>query len=86
MNDSNQAKVLVRIDYGYDIHSIEILKKDYDLFKQGRTLSLLGQGYFHEVDGKQCDRWSFDGKTGEISFSLDNGAQFFSQEEWVDEI
>jgi hypothetical protein len=85
MNDSNQAKVIVRIDYGYDVHSIEILKKDYEQFKLGRTLALLGQGFFHEVDGKQCDYWNFDGKTGKISFGLDNGAEFYSHEEWIDE-
>jgi hypothetical protein len=82
MDDSNQAKVIITINYGYDNHSIEILKKDYELFKQGGTLSLFGQGFFHEVDGEQCDYWNFDGKTGEISFSLENDADFFAQDRW----
>ena len=45
MDDSNQAKVTVTINYEYDNHSIEISKKDYELFEQGGSI-VVRAGFF----------------------------------------
>lgn len=85
METTEQATLTVTINYGYDLHNIVISKEDYQAFIDGQTRSVTGQGFFHEEYGEQVDYWLFNGKTGQISFSLENGAEFFSEEGWVSE-
>ncbi len=64
------------IDYGFDIHSIEIASDELDLIEAGQKVELEGQGFLHEFDGFLRDHWIFNSTPGEVMFWLDNGATF----------
>jgi hypothetical protein len=77
--------IRVTINYGYDIHHIDLDEKTYAAIKDGQKIELVGQGFVHEEDGEVADYWFFNrGESGEIYFSLDNGAEFYAQDFWVD--
>ena len=76
--------IRITVDYGYDNHEIEIDEKTYMAIKSGKEVKVKGQGFMHEEDGFVDDYWTFNDSPDAISFSLDNGAQFISQEHWVD--
>lgn len=73
------------IDYGYDIHQIDMDEPTYLAIKNGQKVSLVGQGFVHCEEGEIDDHWYFNHPTpGEISFSLANGADFHAREFWFD--
>ena len=67
------------------MHSIKLDEGTYAKIKSGETIRIAGQGFIHEEDGEVEDTWVFNAKPGEISFFLDNGAEFFAQDSWIDE-
>lgn len=71
--------VTITVNYGYDVHSIEIDEHRYEAFKSGETVAADGQGFMYDEEGWQQDHWVFDGTTGQVSFLLDNGAEFFGE-------
>jgi hypothetical protein len=77
--------VTLTVDYGYDIHSINLNKKTLDQIKAGEKIEIDGQGLSHEVDGEVLDHWIFNREPGEISFWLDNGAEFSAQNWWIED-
>ena len=77
--------VTLRIDYGYDMHSIKLDKETLEKIKAGEKIEVDGQGFSHEEDGNVSDHWIFNREPGEISFGLDNGAEFHAQNRWIEE-
>jgi hypothetical protein len=77
--------VRLTVDYGYDIHSIDLDDDVYAKIKAGEKIQIDGQGFFHEVDGEVQDFWSFNANVGEICFMLDNGAEFHALDYWIEE-
>jgi hypothetical protein len=75
----------ITVDYGYDIHSIELEDQTYARIKIGNKVEIKGQGFCHEEDGGVQGYWTFNQTPGEISFSLENGAEFFAQNSWADD-
>ena len=69
----------ITVDYGYDVHSIEIDGELYQSFLKGEDIGVDGQGFVYDEEGWQQDHWFFDGKSGEVTFTLDNGAEFFAK-------
>jgi hypothetical protein len=49
--------VTITISYGYDVHSIEIDDITYAAIKSGQKVTLEGQGFTHEEDGRVVDHW-----------------------------
>lgn len=75
----------IRIDYGYDVHEIEITADELAAIKRGEPMSIDGQGFVHEEDGEVPDYWEFNKEPGEVHFWLDNGAEFNANEIWYEE-
>ncbi|WP_426611836.1 hypothetical protein [Bradyrhizobium sp. McL0616] len=76
--------VRVTIDYGYDIHSIEISDVTYAAIKSGQKVTLEGQGFVHEEEGEVLDHWVFNDTLGDIYFWLDSGAEFRAENSWIE--
>lgn len=76
--------VILYVNYGPDIHRIELGEETYSAIKAGAKIEIDGQGFSHEEDGEVQDHWRFNREPGEIYFWLDNGAEFYSQNSWVD--
>jgi hypothetical protein len=77
--------IKLTIDYGYDIHSIELDDQTHAQIKAGEKVRTEGQGFWHEEDGEVKDYWKFNQNPGEIYFSLENGAEFFAQNSWIED-
>ena len=77
--------IRLTVSYGYDVHSIELDDSIYAKIKAGEAIRIAGQGFIHEEDGEVQDTWIFNATPGEISFHLENGAEFIAQDSWVDE-
>ena len=77
--------VRLTVDYGDDVHSIEIDEGTYARIKSGEKVEITGQGFVHEEDGEVPDTWIFNSEPEEIAFYLQNGAQFFAGDSWVEE-
>lgn len=74
----------ITMDYGYDIHGIEIDDQVYAQIKAGKKVEIQGQGFMDEIDGPVQDYWKFNENPGEIKFFLDNGADFIAQNWWLE--
>ena len=72
------------VNYGYDTHSIMLDDAVYGAIQAGEKISINGQGFFYEEDGEMIDHWVFNKFPGEISFWLDNGAEFEAQDFWIE--
>lgn len=77
--------ITLSIDYGHDVHSVELDRRLYDAFKAGQIVSLQGQGFLYDDEGRQEDHWVLDGTTGTITVELSNCAEFIAQRHWVDD-
>ncbi|MDX8445343.1 hypothetical protein [Mesorhizobium captivum] len=73
------------VDYGYDVHSITLDDATFSAFKVGKKSDIDGQGFVHEEDGDVQDHWILHREPGEILFWLDNGAEFYAHNFWVEE-
>jgi hypothetical protein len=82
--DKRQFKIT--IDYGYDIHSIKVSESVHDRIKKGEIVEIEGQGFSHEAEGECVDHWVFNRPPGFVYFWLDNGAEFYAGDSWVDEL
>lgn len=76
----------VTISYGYDIHRIKVEVGTLAKIQAGEFVEVDGQGFSHEEDGLLVDHWVFNRVPGEVSFWLDNGAEYHGQAIWVDDI
>jgi len=74
----------ITVDYGYDIHKIEIDDQNYALIIAGKKVEIIGQGFSHEEDGEVQDYWRLNNSPGEIYFYLDDGAEFYAQNSRID--
>ena len=73
------------INYGYDIHQIDMDEKTYLAIKNGQNVTLSGRGFVDCEEGRVDDCWHFNKRMlGEIYVSLDNGRELQSQEVWFD--
>ena len=77
--------IKLTISYGYDVHSIELDNRIYAKIKAGELIRVPGQGFTHEEDGEVQDTLIFNATPGEVSFHLENGAEFIAQDSWIDE-
>lgn len=66
------------IDYGYDIHRVEILESEWAIVQTGKPLTITGQGFF--VEGEiEGDYWAFnENNKGSLSIDCDSGRQIYS--------
>jgi hypothetical protein len=67
-------KIRITINYGYDIHSLELLASDFERIKHGESLEIIGQGFSVEGEITQ-DTWIFKNKN--ISVDCENGFDVF---------
>jgi hypothetical protein len=67
---SQDPKIRITINYGYDIHSLELLARDFERIKNGESLEIIGQGFSIEGEITQ-DTWLFKNKN--ISVDCENG-------------
>jgi hypothetical protein len=73
------------IDYGYDIHHIDIDENTYLAIKRGDKVSLAGHGFWYEGEGRLDDRWYFNRHAnGDIEVEVENGAEFTARNSWFD--
>ena len=77
--------IRVTIDFGYDIHHINVDDLTYRQIKSGKKVEVDGQGFTHEEDGHLVDHWKFNDTPGDACFRLDNGAEFRADDIWFDE-
>jgi hypothetical protein len=52
--------VRVTINYGYDIHHIDMDENTYAAIRHGQKITLVGRGFVHEEDGRVADYWHFN--------------------------
>jgi hypothetical protein len=71
---SQDPKIRITINYGYDIHSLELLASDFERIKNGESLEIIGQGFSIEGEITQ-DTWLFKNKN--ISVDCANGFDVF---------
>jgi hypothetical protein len=77
MSKSKRSRVRLTIDYGYDIHWIELSQRTLDRIQSGKQLKLKGQGFSTEERPEQ-DYWLFNGeRDGEIIKIHYNGDEFW---------
>ncbi len=75
----------IKINYGHDVHSIEVTPDALAKIRAGTKVELEGQGFGHEEYEACADHWVFNGKPGEVFFYLDGGAEFWAQGAWADD-
>ena len=61
-------KITITIDYGSDSHSMEMNDVTYAAIKSGQKVTLEGQSFLREEDGKVLDHWVFSDTPGDIYF------------------
>jgi hypothetical protein len=71
----NQSKIRITINYGYDLHSLELFEKEFKKIQKGEYLKIIGQGFSVEGEMTQ-DTWIF--KDGKISIDCDDSRNVFS--------
>lgn len=76
----------VTINYGYNIHRIKVDVSTLEKIQAGELVEVDGQGFAHEEDGLLDDHWIFNQVPGDVSFWLDNDAEYYGQEIWIDEV
>ena len=75
----------IYVNYGYDVHSINVSAAALSAIKAGKHVVIDGQGFAHDEEGVFVDHWSFNGTDSPAHFWLENGAEFHAQEMWFDE-
>jgi hypothetical protein len=71
------SRITITLNYGYDIHSIEVDRATYERIKAGEKVTMDGQGFSDEEDGWMVDHWVFNKEPNEEAyFRLDNAAEF----------
>ena len=67
----------IRVDYGYDSHSLEITDADWSSIQSGEPLTITGPGFFVEGELDQ-DFWAFnEGGKGSLNVACDSGRQIY---------
>ena len=67
----------ISVDYGYDIHSLEITASDWSKINAGEEVTVTGQGFPVEGEMEQ-DYWSFNfGQKGSFGIDCDSGRQVY---------
>ena len=79
------STLTLAISYGDGVHSIKLSRDDYAEIKEGGLVEIEGQGFIHEEDGLMTDYWIFNRYPGEIMFWLDNDAEFYARDFWIEE-
>ncbi len=79
MTKHQTGRVRLTVNYGYDIHSVEVHKSTWLQILVGGEVSVKGQGFFVEGEFSQ-DEWAFNGRgsgslqvTAEGAFNVFNG-------------
>jgi hypothetical protein len=71
------TQITLTIDYGYDLHSVEVNRDDWERVLSGESVSLAGQG-FHVEGAREDDHWSFNSpKPGDLEVGGEDGRQIF---------
>ena len=73
--EASAMKIL--IDYGYDIHSLEISDLDWQAIQSGKHLNMQGQGFWVEGEYDQ-DYWSFNAEKGSLGINCESGRDVFT--------
>lgn len=73
------------IDYGSDVHSVELDDEACLAFKAGIRIEVIGQGFIHETEGKIQDNWVLNNTPGEIFVWFDNGAELRAHTHWLED-
>ena len=67
----------ISVDYGYDIHSLQLSRRTLQGIRVGAALALRGQGFF--VEGvREQDHWVFNsGAVGRLIVITDEGREIY---------
>lgn len=75
---NSESPKVISIDYGYDIHSLEISDSEWQLIQSGKQLEIEGQGFWVEGEFDQ-DYWCFNSETsGTLGVSCESGREIFT--------
>ena len=70
--------VTVTVDYGYDVHTVELSGRTYTRVLTNQPLTIKGQGFQWEGEPDQ-DHWHFnEEQPGSILIDTDGGADIYS--------
>lgn len=71
------TQITLTVDYGYDSHSVDVNRDDWERVLSGEPVSFSGQGFY--VEGVQeDDYWSFNRPTpGDLEVGGEDGRQIF---------
>ena len=71
------SKITLTVNYGYDIHSVEASRNDWERALSGEQVSFGGQGFY--VEGvREDDYWSFNYPSpGDLKVGGEDGRQIF---------
>jgi hypothetical protein len=82
MSKGKGGRIRLTIDYGYDIHSIELSQRTLDRIEAGKHVTVKGQG-FHADEGREQDYWAFNNKNGtKIEVYCDSGRDVFKGDDF----
>ena len=62
----------ILINYGYDIHSLEISDLEWQAIQSGKHVGIEGQGFWVEGEYDQ-DYWSFNSEKGSLGINCESG-------------
>ena len=67
----------IAVDYGYDIHSVEISDSEWSKIQAGQKITITGQGFAVEGEWEE-DYWSFNyGEKGSLSVESGDSRQIY---------
>ena len=63
MSETKEASVTIFVEWGYELHSLEVDQEDWKSIQAGESLSISGDGYSYE-GAEFSDSWHFNGGIG----------------------
>ncbi len=77
MTKHQNGRVRLTVNYGYDIHSVEVSASTWQQIQGGDAVTVQGQGFFIEGVESQ-DVWTFNSpEAGALAVEADDGHQIF---------
>ena len=67
----------ITVDYGYDVHSIEVSDSEWEKIRSGKALTLTGQGFYVEGELEE-DIWFFnEDAKGSVRVNAEDSREIF---------
>ena len=72
------SKLILTIDYGYDCHSVEVSREEWEAALAGELISIKGQGFCVEGEMEE-DVWIFNhAAPGDLHVGAEDNSEIFS--------